>query len=303
MTGPLAAERWTARRTQSLTPYERAAIETLDAAVLLPIRRGSALIAFLCLGPKRSGDIYTPTDLALLGAVAGRVSDRLASLDAAALGEQARATQEALRRYVPDAVANRIVGGEDLAAEEREVTVLFVDIRGYTSFSEPRKAEEIFRTVNQYTEAVSTLMQARGGVVVEFHGDGLLAVFGAPENIEMKERAAVQAARDVVAAVPSLGGSGDGAGSVLSVGVGIATGPAFVGNIRSADRLIWTVIGNSVNLAARLQSLTRDLHAAVAIDDNTFRRAIDACTDFVRHNDLAIRGRLQPETVHTLALR
>jgi len=75
-TTPLAAQRWTAWRTASLTPFERAAIETLDVAVLVPMRRGTELTALWCLGPKRSGDIYTPTDLALLGAVAGTVCDR-----------------------------------------------------------------------------------------------------------------------------------------------------------------------------------------------------------------------------------
>jgi adenylate cyclase len=84
--------------------------------------------------------------------------------------------------------------------------------------------------------------------------------------------------------------------------VGIATGPAFVGSIQSSDRYIWTVIGNTVNLAARLQSVTRELDAAVTIDDTTFRRAGRACADFVRHGDLAIRGRSQPETVHALPL-
>jgi hypothetical protein len=79
-TTPLAAKRWTARQAASLTPFERAALETLDAAVLVPIRRGADLVALWCLGPKRSGDIYTPTDLALLGAVAGAVSDRLLAL-------------------------------------------------------------------------------------------------------------------------------------------------------------------------------------------------------------------------------
>jgi class 3 adenylate cyclase len=299
---PLAAERWTARRTATLTPFERATLQTLDVAVLMPIRRGPDLVAFLCLGPKRSGDIYTPTDLALLGGVAGKISDRLLALDATAVVEQARAMQEALRRYVPGAVAQRIVSGQAVEASEREVTVLFVDIRGYTGFSEPREAEEIFGTVNRYTETVSQLVQARGGVVVEFHGDGMLAVFGAPDELPMKERAAVQAARDIVAAIATLPGPGDGTQPALSVGVGIATGPAFVGNIQSADRFIWTVIGNTVNLAARLQSLTREFDAAVAIDDTTFRRSARGCTDFVRHSDFPIRGRTQPETVHALPL-
>ena len=354
-TTPLAAERWTARRSASLTPFERAAIETLEVAVLVPFHRGPDLVAFSCLGPKRSGDIYTPTDLAWLGAVAGKVSDRLLALDATAVAGQAHAMQEALRRYVPGAVAARLASGQNMEAGEREVTVLFVDIRGYTGFSEARQAEEIFHTVNRYTEMVSRLVQARGGVVVEFTGDGMMAVFGAPDALAMKERAAVQAARDIVAAMAALpaplsveavdfhaeapfetppeegGSSGRAVGvldsrdssarpeeaassqrpsrrarsnlSPLSVGVGIGTGPAFVGNIQSSDRFIWTVIGNTVNLAARLQSMTRELDAAVAIDDTTFRRAgWETCAAFVRHADLPIRGRAQPETVHALPL-
>jgi class 3 adenylate cyclase len=298
-TAPIAAERWSRHET-ALGPFERAAIETLDVAVLVPIRRGADLVAFSCLGPKRSGDIYTPTDLALLGAVASKVSDRLLALDATAMASEARAMQEALRRFVPGAVAEHIVAGRDLAPGEREVTVLFVDIRGYTGFSEPRAAEEIFRTVNRYTETVSNLVQARGGVVVEFHGDGMLAIFGAPEPLPKKESAAVQAARDIVATTAEL--PAPGADAPLSVGVGIATGTGFVGNIQAADRAIWTVIGNTVNLAARLQSLTRDLDAAVAIDDATFRRASAYCTDFVRYSDFPIRGRALTETVHALPL-
>jgi len=130
----------------------------------------------------------------------------------------------------------------------------------------------------------------------------MLAVFGAPEDLPMKEHAAVQAARDIVVAIPELPAPSDGGGPGLSVGVGIATGPAFVGNIQSADRAIWTVIGNTVNLAARLQSLTRELDVAVAIDDTTFRRTSRTCADFVRHSDLAIRGRSESETVQALRL-
>ena len=130
-----------------------------------------------------------------------------------------------LRERLPE---HRHRAPRDSHASEREVTVLFVDIRGYTGFSEPRQAEEIFGTVNRYTVTVSQLVQARGGVVVEFHGDGMLA--------------------------------------------------------------------------ARLQSLTSELDAAVAIDDTTFRRAARGCTDFVRHSDFPIRGRTHPETVDALPL-
>ena len=111
-------------------------------------------LAFLCLGPKRSGDVYTATDLSLLAAVAAAASAQLAPLRPGGGDRRgARAMQEALRRYVPGAVAEQLASGDEPAAGEREVSVLFVDIRGYTSFSEGRRREEIFSTVNRYTES------------------------------------------------------------------------------------------------------------------------------------------------------
>jgi adenylate cyclase len=84
--------------------------------------------------------------------------------------------------------------------------------------------------------------------------------------------------------------------------VGIATGPAFVGNIQSVDRLIWSAIGNTTNLAARLQSLTRDFQAAMAIDATTWKAARDVTTDFEKREDVTIRGRRQPEDVYVLSV-
>jgi hypothetical protein len=152
-TTAVAAERWTARSATVLSPFERAALETLDVAVLLPIRRGPELVAFSCLGPKRTGDIYTPAELALLAALATATSGRMLSIDATAVAEQARATQEALRRYVPGAIAQRI-GGQDVEAGEHEPSVLFVDTAA-TPATPSRAAEEIF-------DGTSTPRRSRG---------------------------------------------------------------------------------------------------------------------------------------------
>ena len=282
-----------------LDPFDRAALETLGAEVVLPIHRGDLLFAFLCLGPRRSGDVYTPTDVRLLGAVAARASGELERFEQAALLRQAHAMQESLRRYVPGAVAEELDAGGELHSGEREVTILFVDLRGYTAFSEARAAEEIFSTVNRYTEAVSEIVRARGGSVVEFNGDGMMTVFGAPRPLPEKERAALAAAREIVSSVPALAPEG---AAPLGVGVGIATGEAFVGSVRSADRLIWTAIGNTTNLAARLQALTRDLGASIVIDDATRRAARGDAADFTSHGDTRIRGRSGPVAVHGLPL-
>jgi class 3 adenylate cyclase len=291
-----------------LGPFDRAALETLEAEVVVPVHQDNTLAGFLCLGPKRSGDVYTSTDISQLASVAEKVSTELRRFDQEETVREAREMQESLRRYVPGAVAEQLSSGTEVASGERELSVLFVDIRGYTSFSESRAAEEIFSTVNRYTETVSDIVRKHGGAVVEFNGDGMMAVFGAPREIAHKERSAVEAGRAIVEAVAALPveaarvGDGRGGKTQLSVGVGIATGEAFVGNIQAVDRMIWTAIGNTPNLAARLQSLTRELDAAVVIDGPTWEKAQAAAADFEKRPDVPIRGRRETHDLYALPL-
>jgi adenylate cyclase len=280
-------------RAKELGPFERAALETLGAEVVVPVARGDQLLAFICLAGKRSGDIYTASDVAQLAAIAERSSDVLARLDADEIARAAQAMQAALRRYVPGAVAERVLRGDALEPAEREVTLLFVDIRDYTRVAAGLRPADVFATLNEHTERVSGVVQECGGTVVEFNGDGLMAVFGAPEPLARKEQQAVEAARRIVDSMPAT----------LAVGVGVATGDAFVGSIRSTDRLIWSAVGSTTNLASRLQSLTRELSASIAIDETTRTRAGYVCADFVRHADVAIRGRTGRFEVFALPLR
>jgi class 3 adenylate cyclase len=279
-------------RAKELGPFERAALETLGAEVVVPLRRSEQLIAFMCLAGKRSGDIYTATDLGHLAALAERSSEVLARLGADEVAREAQAMQSALRRYVPGAVAERLLRGDALEPAEREVTVLFVDIRDYTRVTESLRAADVFATLNEHTERVSRIVQEFGGTIVEFNGDGMMAVFGAPEALARKEQQAVEAARRIVDSMPAT----------LAVGVGIATGEAFVGSIRSTDRLIWSAVGSTTNLASRLQSMTRELGASIAIDETTRERAGYVCENFVRHADLPIRGRTGRFEVFALPL-
>jgi class 3 adenylate cyclase len=278
---------------KGVAPFERATLETLGAEVVVPVIRDGRLVAFTCLAGKRSGDIYTATDLERLGSLAERSADVLARLDADAVAREARELQSALRRYVPGAVAEKVVRGEALAPGEREVTVLFVDIRGYTGLTEGLRPEEVFATLNEHTERVSRIVQENGGTVVEFNGDGMMVVFGAPEALPRKELHAVEAARRIVDSMPAP----------LSVGVGVATGSTFVGSIRATDRSIWTAVGSTTNLASRLQSMTRELDAAIAIDATTYERAGYVCTGFERHANLTIRGRTGRFDVFALPIR
>jgi len=283
-------QRWIARRL--LRGEESAALEALGASVLVPVRRGDRVTAILALGEKASGDVFTPTDLALLDSLADRLTARLERVDEQALRETERALHAQLRSYVPAAVADELSRGAPIEPGEREVTVLFVDVRGYTRFSEGRRADEIFRAVNVYTREVSACVLAHGGAVVEFHGDGLLAVFGAPVELPHKERAALEAGVEIFERVGGLVLGEDGGQPVrLSVGVGIATGPAFVGDVQAVDRRIWGCLGNTTNLAARLQALSRELDAAIVVDETTHERGGPLAQAMRRIPRVAVRGR------------
>ena len=295
--GALDGAQLVTRRSAAAAGAEGAAVlANLGTRIVFPVHRAGGLEAFVCLGEKRSGDIYTSTDVSLLTTLGKTVSSHMLRFDEAELLARARAMQDQMRRYVPGAIADAIVSGTDLETGEREVSVLFVDMRGYTSFADSREAVTIFSTVNRYTDAVSSIVNECGGVVVEFNGDGMMAVFGAPRPLANKERAAVQAAKRLVEAVPQLRYDDPNA-PPMRVGVGVATGVAFVGNIEAVDRTIWSAIGSTTNLAARLQSMTRELDAAVLIDSLTFERSATESQEFVRHADVQIRGRKRTETI------
>jgi len=282
-----------------VAPGERAALEAMGIEMVLPLVVGGELEGIVCIGEKGSGDVFTATDRALLETIADRAADALQRFGEAERQRQEREMHERLRRYVPGTLAEEITSGVDLEPGEREVTVLFVDIRGYSSYSQTLAASEIFSTVNRYTEAVSAAVRTGGGAVVEFNGDGMMAVFGAPRALADKERAAVETAHRIGSAVDALE-LGGATGRRLSVGVGIATGPAYVGNIQAVDRLIWSAIGNTTNLAARLQALTREIGAAIAVDAATFEAAGEACACFVPRPRVVIRGRDEPVDVYAL---
>jgi class 3 adenylate cyclase len=167
---------------------------------------------------------------------------------------------EALRTFVAAPLAHRIARGEHLGHGECRVSVLFVDLRDYARLAEERSPREIFAFLSAYSRRVSEIVAGHGGWIVEFSGDGLMAVFGAPAELPARETSALLAGRAIVEAMAEVG---------LTVGVGIATGSAYVGTLPSVDRLIWCAVGNTTILASRLQGLSRDLGASLVIDSAT----------------------------------
>ena len=266
--------------------------------MLVPIVTNGELSAFVCLGPKRSGDVYTAGECALLGAVADRIGAALAQFDSDEVLRQKLDMYNSLRRYVPGSLAERIERGQALDAGEREVSVLFIDIRGYTSLAEERRAEEVFSLVSRYTRAVGEVLSAHGGTIVEFNGDGMMAVFGAPDPHPAKEHAAVSAARELVGEARRREGRrparrcGSASGSRRAQPTSAASSRSTArSGARSAAPRTWRRGSSSSPASSTRRS--RSTRAPT-------RAAGEAAKDFAALAGVRIRGREQPEDIYVL---
>ena len=160
--------------------------------------------------------------------------------------------------YVPRSLVLRLIrGGVDatLASEEREVTVMFTDIIGFSTLVEPRSAAETAALLNQHFSLISRWVEREGGTVDKFIGDGLMAFWGAPEDQPDHAARAIRAARAIAGSAAEEARHQRHAGQPpVRIRIGLHSGPAVVGNIGSASRFNYTTVGDTVNAASRIES-------------------------------------------------
>jgi adenylate cyclase len=211
---------------------------------------------------------------------------------AAGLVERER-IREAFGTYVDRDVAEHILReGTSLEGEEVEVTMLFLDVRGFTTFAERLSAPEVVATLNRLFELIVPIIHGHGGHVDKYVGDGLLAVFGAPRRQQDHADQALAAGLGIASAVA------DEFGDKLSVGVGLNSGPVVAGNVGGAGRLEFSVIGDAVNIAARVESATRQTGDAVLIAERTKELLTGTEIRFVERPGLTLKGKTQPVDIY-----
>lgn len=214
------------------------------------------------------------------------------------------ASNQELARFVPSEVVQRARTAEaSLAAgegETAEATVLFLDIEGFTTISERMPPEDVVGTLNDFYAAASAPIAARGGAVNQFLGDAIVATFNVPSACERHAAAAIEAALDIVALTSART---FGPGVRLAVRIGINTGPMVCGLLGTPDRLLYTVIGDEVNVAARLEALNKDYGTRIIVSAATRDAAGAARFAFEPKGEVQVRGRSRPTPVYALALR
>ena len=201
-----------------------------------------------------------------------------------------------LTRFLPRQVAERMlaIGPEALAPVQREVTVLFSDIRGFTALSESLPPRDVLALLDEYFGRMGQIVKGHDGVVGKFLGDGLLAFWNVPDRDPDHAAKAVRAALDMQRAVTELNRArADDGQPPLRVGIGVHTGPVAAGMLGGAEQAEYTVIGDAVNVASRVEGLTKSLGADVLVTEPTWT----LCADRFTGRRLAaeeIRGRREP---------
>ncbi|NOT28338.1 MAG: adenylate/guanylate cyclase domain-containing protein [Acidobacteria bacterium] len=216
-------------------------------------------------------------------------------------GREKRKMKRLFGQYVSKDVFDQLVAHPELArlgGQRREMTVLFSDIRGFTTVSERGEAEEIVRMLNEYFTRMVDIVFAHKGTLDKFVGDMVMALFGAPLDDPDHAQHAVDAAKAMIRELNRLNDQWAAEGRPrLDIGIGISTGPMIAGNIGSEAIMSYTVIGDAVNLGARLESLNKEYGTRIIISEAT-RNALSDRDAHRPLGDVVVKGKTRPVAIY-----
>ena len=217
-----------------------------------------------------------------------------------------RFLKDTFSRYVPASVVDKLSEEQaqlTLGGEEREITVLFCDVRNFTSWSENLTPTHLITELNVLMTELAEAVFSTEGTLDKFTGDGLMAFWGAPLSQPNHAARAVNTTLEMLERVEQLNERSKAGGHTLHIGVGIHTGLAVVGNVGHVDRLDYTAIGDTVNVAARLESATKDSGCSALISGDTFAQLHDLYTlgPLEPLGGIEVKGRREPVDTYILA--
>ncbi len=215
--------------------------------------------------------------------------------------------RETFGLYVSRALADELIKGgklPELGGTECVATVVFCDLSNYTRISESLSAPEVITLINEYLAAMSEIVEAHQGCLLDFTGDGIIATFGTPLPLANHANQAVQCALQLRQRLTRLNGEWEANGLAsrwqllgidrLEMRIGIHTGPLVAGNIGCASRMKYCVMGDTVNVASRLENMNKDFSTNILVSDQVkIRLPAEVSATFIDRGILKVRGRLQ----------
>jgi class 3 adenylate cyclase len=271
----------------------------LSQAIVCPMRSDSGDFhgLFIVGFSVSKADLYrsfSAADLDFFDMVAAQVSALLQNI----------ILRDTFRKFVPrqflDRLATRGLGNIALGeADAGVVTILFADIRSFTTLSETLPPQELLNFLNAYFESMNAPIHANGGFIDKFIGDAIMALF-INEDPAVGARNAVRTSLDMLTALQNHNELRKLEGAEpISIGLGIHTGETVIGTVGSVDRMDSTVLGDAVNLASRIESLTKQYAAQILISSSTYRHIATDPTIHCREIGIVdVRGREEPETIY-----
>ena len=233
----------------------------------------------------------------LAGAVGAQLRRQFVASIAAATARD-RITNLFGQHVSPQVVERLLSADSDDAAHSHDVAVMFVDIRSFTAAARQRTAEEVVDRLDRAFEVLVEIIDANGGIVNKFLGDGFLALFGAPLEDPDAGKRAVTAARQILEAMERENAGSDWP---LRLGIGIHIGQVVAGNVGSSRRKEYTVIGDTVNFAARLEALNKEFGSQLLVSEDVYASMREGQADAISLGEIPVRGYEQPMTVWRLA--
>jgi adenylate cyclase len=219
--------------------------------------------------------------------------------------ERVRAT---FARFVPEPVVDEVLRRTDDDLRLRGVrvdgTVMFSDLRAFTTFAEAMPADEVIEVLNDYLSEMSDAVLDSGGTLVAYMGDGIMAVFGAPIEADDHADRALRAAREMLRErLPRFNRwlKENGFRDRFRMGIGLSSGPLMSGTVGSSRRLEYAAVGDTTNTAARLESMTKRTPHSILISESTRRLLRQPSDDLVSVGEVDVRGKRSKISVWTLA--
>jgi adenylate cyclase len=276
----------------AITPFAALRIRRMGATIAIGVGAMAALLVGAQLA-FNAGTIVTVVYPLIAALIAILLTAAIHGLTVAFEREQAR---DAFARFVPEAVVDQVLQDSDgvrLGGVRGEATVMFSDLRGFTSFSETLEPERVIESLNRYLTEMSEAILDHGGTLVAYMGDGIMAVFGAPLKQEDHADRALEAAREMLDRMEGFNGwlREQGLHDGFKMGIGLNSGAVMSGNVGSERRLEYTALGDTTNTAARLEGMTKGTPHQLYVADTTKQRLTRSVDDLVAVGEAEVRGR------------